>query len=304
MKNPRVNYLAVGGFVMAMIAVFVAVLAILSGRTGAVDRYYTHYDNVMGVVPGTQLLFEGYRVGQVERVEPAPDATKGRYRVTFAVDEGTRIPEGSVAWITEPSLLASITIDIRASQSDVMLPPGSEFAGRDLKSLFGFVATLAGEVEGMLEQQVRPLMKAIAETTPEILGNLETVTTDLAEATSQVATLFTADTTRELDDMFRDLASAAENLGRLTAHLESSLAEVDEMVGSVNELVVGNTDGVQRMVTDLEHTLATVASRVDEITTNLESATQNMDEFSGQLRRNPAVLVRGNEASDEADGRP
>ena len=38
---------------------------------------------------GTQLLLEGFRVGQVVKVEPSPDPAKGRYRVTFAVNRGT-----------------------------------------------------------------------------------------------------------------------------------------------------------------------------------------------------------------------
>ena len=304
MRSPRVNYVAVGAFVAAMIVVFVGVLAILTGRTGATDPYYTHYDNVMGVVPGTQLLFEGYRVGQVVEVAPSEDPEKGRYRVTFAVDRGTRIPEDSVAWITEPSLLASITVDIRAGRSETFLEPGSEFAGRDLQSLFGFVATLTGEVEGLLENEIRPLLSAVATATPEILANLEVVTEDLARVTAQVTAVFSTENTGEIDTMIGNLSAASANLGELTTHLESSLSQVDGMVGSVNGLVTENTDGVERMIKDLEHTLEAIASRIDEITASLESASHNMDEFSGQLRRNPAVLIRGNGASADEEGSP
>lgn len=304
MRSPRVNYLAVGAFVLAMLVTFLVVLAVLSGRTGATDSYYTHYENVTGVVPGTQLLFEGFRVGQVERVEPSPEPAKGRYRVTFAVDRGTEIPEDSVAWITEPGLLSAITVDIRAGSSERMLAPGAELRGRDLQSVFTLAATLAGEVEQLLESEIRPLMRSISESTPAILGNLESVTDDLAEATGRVTTLLSDENAREIDAMIADLSAVAANLDELTTHLGSSLAQVDEMVGSVNGLVVGNADGVDRMVSDLEHTLEAIASRVDEITSNLESASHNMDEFSGQLRRNPAVLLRGTGGADEVDGRP
>lgn len=304
MKSPRVNYLAVGLFVLAMSVAFLGVLAALSGRTGATDSFHSYYQNVTGVLPGTQLLLEGFRVGQVERVEPSPDPAKGRYKVTYAVDRGTRIPEGSDAWITEPSLLAAITIDIHASDAEAILPPGSEIPGRDLASLFTAVATLSDQVETLLEQEIRPLIEVIARSTPEILGNLESVTDDLADATGQVSVLFSEDKTRQVGGMIDDLALTASNLGELTAHLESSLAKVDEMVVSVNSLVVDNADGVERMVADLEHTLASVASRVDAITASLESASHNMDEFSGQVRRNPAVLLRGTAGGSDADGRP
>lgn len=304
MKSPKVNYLAVGAFVIAMFAAFLVALAILTGRTGSTDRYYTHYDNVMGVVPGTQILFDGYRVGQVERIVPSPEREKGRYRVFFNVEEGWSIPDDSVAWITEPSLLAAITIDIRGGDSTTAAPPGSEIRGQDLQSVFTVVATLAGQMEAIIEQDIRPLLDTVATVTPEILGNLETVTGDLANATEQVAILFDAENTRQIDGMLDDFATTAGNLGELTTHLESSLARVDEMVTRMNGLVAENADGVDQMVDDLGHTLDSVARHVDTINANLEATTHNVNEFSEQIRRNPSVLLRGTSGGGDLDDRP
>lgn len=304
MKSPKVNYLAVGAFVLAMFVAFLAALAILTGRTGSIDRYYTHYDNVMGVVPGTQILLDGYHVGQVERITPSPEPAKGRYRVFFSVEEGWAIPDDSVAWITEPSLLAAITIDIRAGSSTTAATPGSEIRGQDLQSVFAVVATLAGQMEAIIEQDIRPLLDTVAAVTPEILGNLETVTSDLASATEQVAILFDGENTRQVDGMLDDFAATAANLGELTTHLESSLAKVDEMVTRMNGLVVENADGVDQMVDDLEHTLDSVARHVDTINANLESTTHNMNEFSEQIRRNPSLLLRGTSGDGDLDDRP
>ena len=144
MKNPRIDYVWVGGFVIAMVVALIVCLAILSGRTGASDTYYTHFDNVLGVIPGTQLFFEGYGVGRVESIEPSPDPAKGRYRVTLSVQRGWPIPEDSVAWITEPSLLAAITIDIHSGESKTLLQPGDDITGRDLASVFTAVAPWPG----------------------------------------------------------------------------------------------------------------------------------------------------------------
>ena len=304
MKHPRINYFAVGVFVLAMLATFIVAVALLSGPTGVVDRYHTYYNNVTGVLPGTQLMLEGFPVGQVERIDPSDDPSKGRYRVTFAVDRGWPIPEDSVAWITEPGLLAAITIDIHAGSSEVMLEPGSEIQGRDLQSVFTFVATLAGEVQALLEGEVRPLLEAVAGSTPEILGNLEKVTQDLAVATEQVALLLGPDNARRAEGMIEDFSATASNLAELTTHLESSLAQVDEMIAGMHGLVAENRGEVSRAIRDLEHTIAAIASRVDTITSNLEATSHNMNEFSGQIRRNPAVLLRGNVGGDDVGGRP
>jgi len=300
LKNPRIDYVWVGGFVIAMVVAFVVFMAMLAGRTGARDTYYTHFDNVLGVIPGTQLFYEGYGVGRVEAIDPSDDPAQGRYRVTLSVEEGWPIPEDSVAWITEPSLLAAITIDIHAGQSAALLEPGDDLEGRDLSSLFTAVGTLAEEVAYMVEHDIRPLLDSVATTSPRIFANLESVTDDLAAATGQVKSLLRPENAAQLDRMIDDFAATAANLGELTEALDSSLRRVDEMVTNVDGLVSGNTEEVERMIQDLRHTLDSVARRIDTITTNLESTSHNANEFSRQIRENPSVLVRGNERDEDA----
>jgi len=304
MKSPKINYVAVGGFVLAMLVTFVAAMAILTGRTGSTTTYYTHFDNVTGVVPGTQLLFEGLHVGQVEHIEPSSEPGHKRYRVTLSVREGWPIPEDSVAWITEPGLLAAITVDIREGESDRTVPPDGVIEGRDLQSVFTLMGTLAGEMETIIERDIRPLLDAVADATPRILGDLEAVTSDLAHATNQISTLFDPENTRQIDGMIDDLSATAENLGELSALLESSLTRVDGLVGRVDGLVSENTDEVENMLADLEHTLESLARHIDTINANLESASHNMNEFSAQIRRNPSVLVRGTSGEAEEEEAP
>lgn len=300
MKDPRLDYVQVGGFVLAMIVAFVVCMAVLSGRTGASDDYYTHFDNVLGVVPGTKVFFEGYEVGRVAAIEPEPDPARKRYRVTLAIDEGWPIPEGSVAHVTEPSLLAAITIDIHAGPGDAPLPPGSTIAGRDLASVFTVAATLAEEAARILEEDLRPLIEAVSTGTPQVLANLESATADLAAVSRQVTAIFDAETTDQIDGMIDDLAGTARNLGELSQALESSLERLDGMVGNVDALVSGNTDEMEQIVEDLAHTLEAVARRVDTIAANLESTSHNVNEFSRQIRQNPGVLVRGTSGGDDA----
>ena len=55
MKNTRLNYVIVGSFVVGMVIALVVTVALLAGRTGATDTYYTTYDNVSGIKFGTQV---------------------------------------------------------------------------------------------------------------------------------------------------------------------------------------------------------------------------------------------------------
>ena len=83
MNYDKLNYVIVGGFVLAMLAGLIVALAMLTGRTGATDAYYVVYRNVTGIKFGTQ----------VEEVVPEPSAGGMRFRVDFSVKEGWQIPE-------------------------------------------------------------------------------------------------------------------------------------------------------------------------------------------------------------------
>ena len=67
MTNHRINYALVGFFVLVTLVTLIATIAVLTGRTGAVSTYFTTYENVGGIKFGTQVLYEGYPIGQVER---------------------------------------------------------------------------------------------------------------------------------------------------------------------------------------------------------------------------------------------
>lgn len=62
MQDSRINYVIVGSFVAVVLAIFIMVVSMLAGRSGATDSYYTVYDNVGGLKFGTQVLYEGYQI--------------------------------------------------------------------------------------------------------------------------------------------------------------------------------------------------------------------------------------------------
>ena len=64
MKSNKVNYVVVGVFVLAMLVGAIAAIALLSGRTGPTETYFTSYGDVSGIKFGTKVLYMGYPVGQ------------------------------------------------------------------------------------------------------------------------------------------------------------------------------------------------------------------------------------------------
>jgi hypothetical protein len=129
MRRHNLNYVIVGLFVSAMLAAAIVAIALLTGQTGATDRYFVVLENVADLKFGTQVRYEGYPIGQVERIEPFPEGGSMRFRIELAVREGWRIPADSVARIGSSSFLAAKTIDIQSGTRDDVIAVGGEVPG-------------------------------------------------------------------------------------------------------------------------------------------------------------------------------
>ena len=161
MGNDQRNYLIVGGFVIAMLAALVIWISLLTGRPGATDRYHVHYANVMGLAKGSEVLFEGYPVGLIDRISAAEGGEDRRFRVDVDVRRGWPIPADSVARITAGGLLSAVVIDIRAGSDPTALPAGSEIAGQEATNLFAAVSAAAGDVDALI-RDLEPLIDSLS----------------------------------------------------------------------------------------------------------------------------------------------
>jgi phospholipid/cholesterol/gamma-HCH transport system substrate-binding protein len=292
--------LIVGTFVVAMLIAFIVWLAILAGRTGATDPYYSHYDNVTGISPGTQVFFEGYRVGIVNSVQPTRDVSK-RFRVDLAIARDWPIPVDSVAEISQAQgLLSAIIIDIRAGDATQSLPPGSEIMGGVAQSIVAALSSVAGDVTRLIDENLAPLLNSLGEQAPEILENLNDFTREIQKTAHSLNLIVSSENADKVGHILGDVEGTAGNLEVVSKELGATRERLDRLLVSVNELVEQNTANVSQVVLDLRDMLEALSPRVDAISRNLEVTTRNLSEFSLQIRENPGVLVRGRNASEGA----
>ncbi len=314
MRNVRVNYAVVGGFVLAMLAALVVVVALLTGRTGEVETYYTHFANVTGVKYGTKVTFEGFVVGQVEEIEPQREASGTRFLLKLSVRHGWQIPKDSVARITASGLLSAVIVDIKGGTATEMLAPDTEIASGASANLFAVMSDVAGQVTDLNQTALKPLLQTVNgevarfgdlldKQAPELLANMVAVSSDLARKTPRITAdvermTTTLSTKVVTDDNAERMAASIANVQRLTQGLEASRAKLDATITAVDHLVAGNTATVDASLKDLRYTLQTVARSIDAVTYNLEGTTRNFNEFSRQIRDDPALLIGGRRTED------
>jgi len=331
-RSNKINYLLVGTFVLAMIAGLIVALSVLTGRTGATDAYHAYYSNVTGVKFGTQVVYEGYPIGQVETVTPEPSKGGMRFRVDFEITEGWKIPKDSKVAIAAPGLLAAVTLSISAGASPDALAPGAEVTAVEGGDLFAVVSGVAEKLGGLSDNSIEPLLASVqlaVNSANRLLNDHgESLAGDLKQMIKE-ASLLVADVSRRIpvviDDMeliasdvqsfSGELKAAATpanrklieetiaNLNGATKDAQAAMANGDKLMTTLTDMVGKNDGDLRRSIKDARYVVESVARRIDAINENLEGMSRNMLEFSRQIRQNPGLLLNSKPVTDEAQAK-
>lgn len=303
MNTARINYVAVGAFVAVMLIIMVVAIAMLTGRTGAVDGYYSVYKNVTGVKFGTQVLYEGYPIGQVETVEPVAKNGAMLFKVDFEVKEGWQIPDDSIARIGSSGLLSAITINIDAGTSPIAHKPGAKVIGREAADLFAVMSEMAGEVTDIAENDIRPLLATINRTAEAFAVTVSTVGTLVDEDGTNVVKTFSKladDLNARLPEITNNVDTTAANFAGLSKDLYETRNKLDRLLAVSEEILGENRTEVRKSIEDLKHVTDSLARHIDAVNQNVEGTARNMYEFSREIRLNPGLLLSGTAPQDNA----
>ena len=295
MRDERRNYVIVGGFVIAVLTGLVVAIAVLSGRTGATDPYHVHYDDVMGLSSGTQVLYAGFPVGSIDEISPVLQDGRQRFRVDLRIRRGWRIPDDSIAEITASGLLSAVIVNVVAGSSTAFLDPGSELRGANAANLFAVVASVAGEIEGLADE-IAPLLASLSETAPGVIENLEVATQDLRATLARVNDLVGPANSDRIGNILANVESASTNFDAVSTGLRETQGRLDRIGAVIQGMLERNEASFDRSLGNLHDSLESVSTHIVAINRNLESMTRNLNEFSLQLRENPSVLIRGRSA--------
>ena len=310
MKRDNINYLAVGGFVLAGLVVLLVVLYKLTGRVGDSEPYHAYYSNITGLTDGSRVTYEGYQVGFVAGVEPeqTPDGT--RYRVEMRIKHGWKIPADSVARIYAAGLLAETVINIEEGKRRDYLQADAEIVGQQGADMFAALSTVANDIGGLTQDTIKPLLEnlnrqvsglggELEARVPRILTDVESMVSKLDQSADGLSKILSAGNTQRVGNVIGDVEATARNFHALSASLQGTQTQLDALLQDAQGLVGGNQEDLRAAVLGLRKALDTVSREVDGILYDLQGASRNMYEFSRELRGNPGLLLNGRPAEDK-----
>jgi len=304
-KRDNINYVAVGGVVLAAFVLLLVALAMITGRSGASTAYFTHYHNVSGLRYGAPVFYEGFRIGQVGSIAPDRDAKGIRYKVELEVRRDWPIPKDSVAHMTATGLLADVAVGISEGKAKENAAPGSELAGAENADIFSAVNELAAQMTDLTRNQIAPLLKNLSEHVDSIAGTIDKNTPELVEQSRALLGRLNRASDSMNDVLKSDnraaIAGILANTNKLTEQLHATQEKLDDALKQFDGIARENRSGVRDSVDDLRSILAALSGRIDSISQHLESASRNFDEFSREVRKSPNRLLLSPKADKETE---
>jgi phospholipid/cholesterol/gamma-HCH transport system substrate-binding protein len=322
MRHHKLNYIIVGFFVIAMMGIAFGSFVLLTGQARETDGYYVVMDNVADVKFGTQVRYEGYPIGQVERIVPFARDGRMRFRLDVSVEAGWRVPDDSIARIGSSSFLAAKTIDIAAGGSATALKPDTMIASAPSKDMFIMMANLADEFGQINRRSLRPLIDDIASLARRVGGRMEADLTRLTASLNVLASRVEGrsgpildrveSVVRRLDNSSAGLnnilsdknvaiidgvivqaGSAARNITDITRELKIAEQQIEKTITLINGMVTDNRGNIDKSLTNARYTLQSISRNIDSIMQSVDLTSRNMSEFSRQIRQNPSMLLGG-----------
>jgi phospholipid/cholesterol/gamma-HCH transport system substrate-binding protein len=294
-KRDNINYVLVGGVVLAAVAALLVALSLITGRSGASSDYHSYYRNVTGLRYGAPIFYQGFRIGQVTGVVPERDAKGTRYRVELSVRRDWQIPRDSLARLTASGLLADVSIGIQEGPSKDFAAPGSELPGMESSDIFSAMNELASQLNELTRAQLTPLITtlttrvdsitgSIDKNTPEILEQARALLKRLNNAGDSLNDVLKPENRAAIAGILNDVRGVTKELHKTRETLDSALVQLDAIAKE-------NRPGVAAALVDLQTILSALASRIDSISHHLDVSTRNLDEFSREIRKNPNRLL-------------
>jgi phospholipid/cholesterol/gamma-HCH transport system substrate-binding protein len=301
-KRDNVNYLLAGAFVLAALGALFWVMLKLTGRSGATDAYVTYYERVGGVRVGSPVFFEGFRVGQVEAIEPLHQGSQTRFKLSLGVERGWPIPSDSRATLASSGLLADVFIGISEGTATTVLKPGAEIPSEEGADLFAAVGSLAREVQNLSSQKLSPLVDLLSTRidaltadlsteAPAIIRDTREILTKLKSSATSMDTLLSADNRGQVEQFLRNMNQTSENTKALTDDLAAARGNLRSLIAELDGAAKENRPHVRQLVRDLRLSMEALSSRIDSVTYHLEAASRNVNEFSQEIRRQPNLLI-------------
>jgi phospholipid/cholesterol/gamma-HCH transport system substrate-binding protein len=306
--DTKVNYAAVGVFVLGLGAALVAAILWLAAGGEVhpkIDLYQSlSTESVGGLNVNAPVKYRGVDVGKVRDIRLVPDNPQ-LVQLVYAIDDGTPIKTDTVATLTTQGLTGIAYIEL--SGGSPTAPP--------------LVAHTSGEVPiiptkpsltARLEQVLTRVLASVDRTSQNLNGvfsdeNKKALTVALDNVATLTQTL--ANRKDSIDATLRNADRTMANAARVSAQLDHTLARIDHAADSfdamsrrVDETAAGANRTVTAVGADVQRFTNETVPQLESLMNDLSVLSASLRRLSEQTERNPKSLIFGNAPAEKGPG--
>ena len=258
MKNRKAIIVAVS-FIIAFLLLWWGI-NFLKGKNllSSQRRFYAVYSDARGLMNANPVTINGMRVGLVDNIyfDPSYD---GKVIVELVITNDIPIPKNSVAVITSPALLGSMSVSITRGDSETMAHSGDTL--------------LSSTAGGMLEEVGHQLMP--------LKDKIEKVVVSLDSVVLAVNNILDTTGQQNISQTLAHLEVTMKNLEATSKKLNKIMSEEGDKVGTIMDNATNITDKLSAVSDSLAQ--ADLAATIRDIdATVLELRTTISDINAGQ----------------------
>ncbi|HEY9312243.1 MlaD family protein [Williamsia sp.] len=279
------NKAVLGAITVGIILVMlIALLQIANAGIGKTE-YDADFAQAAGVSSGDSITVAGVQVGTVKATRLAGDHVV----LTLEVDDDVKLGADTTASIQLTTLLGSRYVELKpagaGSLPDGRLNLAHTQVPYDLQQLIDSATTTFEQVDfadiGETMSTLSDQLEGTPELMPQVLTNVESLSSIMADRRSQVGSLLTS--TRQLTDVIRKQQG---NLGSLVAQGREVLQEINTRRSTINQLFSATTE----LVDQLKTIVVDDRPAIDELIVNLTGMLQTLSSNDDLLRNALQIL--------------
>ncbi len=302
------NYALIGGFVIGLGAVLVAVLLWLASG-GAWQKKYDVYlavedESVAGLNLDAPVKYNGVDVGQVQTI--ALDKTNPqRVNLLFSIEHGTPVKEDTIAVLKTQGLTGIAYVELSGgsvASPTLVAKDGAKYPQIQTKP------SLAARLENILTSVLAKLdstsgsINAIL--SPENQAAFRSALADIAVVTRTVAARKDSIDSGLTDGAttLKNTAKASAKLGELTDRVGRAADSVDTMGTEVSKTSVSAGKTVDVIGADVKHFSMETLPELERLLGELSTLSASLRQLTDQTRRDPRGLIFGRTPVPEGPG--
>lgn len=240
------------------------------------NTYYAKYDAIDGLAVSNPVLVNGFKVGQVTRVEFA-EAGDGSLLVEFEIEQANlRIPSDTRAKIFSSDLFGTKAIDLIAGDSPDLAVSGD---------------TLISDLEMGIAEAVRIELLPLKNKTDQLIDGVDDILENLKA-------VFQADATLGLPTAFESIQRTVESLEQTSLKLDGMVAENRSSLHNIMQNVEGITTNLKNHNDDLSNVMENFSDISDSLAAvnfaetihRANSALKQVDEITRKINSGEGSL--------------